>query len=234
MRMGRGMAGSLLGMLALLALWGPTVAEPAVVFVGNRADLGADDSIDWAQLGAAFTSVTDPAAITSTGGITGTVNNPLGDLFRLDQSTGGWSGNFAPGDALLWTVQTTGPIEIELDTPVAGVGAQIQSDAFGGFTGTIRVYDGDDNLLGEYSFPGNSTSDADNTALFLGILSDTEDISRIVFLVEGSLTDPSSDFAINLVSLVTQGSPIGVPGPMTLLLLGVGLLAARLGTRGRP
>lgn len=192
----------------------------ALTLVTDRGTLGGDDFIDWGQLGAPFTVVTNPSPVVSDGGLGAIVSKESeGPLERRNQSNG-WSGNFAPGDELIWTRNTTGAMKIEFDDPVFGAGAQIQADLFGVFTGTIEAYDSLNNLLGSFNLAGNSTSAGNNSAIFLGVLSDSINIDHILYYI-GSRTQ---DFAINQLDLVTSGNGVPIPEPATLLLLGSGLI----------
>lgn len=208
--------------ISLLAL-GLIAAAPSYgAFVTSRGALGGTDFIDWGQLGVAFTIVADPAAITSNLGVTGTVNNPNGALERRDQSTGGWSGNFAPGDRLLWDRSSPGNLVIDFNSGVSRVGAQIESDQFGAFTGFIDVFNVANVLLESYSLAGNSNTNADNSAIFLGVSRGTADIDRVEFHIQFAGGAEQQAFAINRVDLSGVGRNV-VPEPATLALLGMGL-----------
>jgi hypothetical protein len=193
----------------------PFAASAAVVSV-DESGLGADDFIDWAQLGSSFTVVVSGTPVVSNNGVGGSVANSLGGstLERRDQGSG-WSGNFAPGDALIWTRNTSGDLIVSFAVAVGGVGAQIQRDTFGAFTGTIEVYDAADALLGSFSLGGNSNPAGDDSAIFLGLKSDVLDIWKVVFRTGGQ------DFAIN--RLLISGSGVPVPEPAAIALFGLGL-----------
>lgn len=206
------------------ALFASTSAFAAISAVGTRPGLAPNDSIDWVQLGPAFTPVPNGSTALSLGGITATLTGPADPMERRDQSFGGWAGNFAPGDALLWTNDADGPLTIEFDVPVFGAGAQIQRDAYGDFQALIEAYDGGGGLLGSFLALGTSNGDGDNSAIFLGVLSDVANIKKIVYDVDGG----TQDFAINLLSLKTEGGvppqphpSIPEPGTLSLLSLGV-------------
>src|ERR1041384_7785391 len=80
-----------------------SVAFAQLSLVSSRAAFPTTDSVDWSVLGPAFTTITSPFTIATTGGSTVDVYHNEGTLFeRRDQSTGGWGGNFNPGEALLW------------------------------------------------------------------------------------------------------------------------------------
>lgn len=194
-------------------------AQAAVVQVTSEGALGPDDSVDWAQLGPEFTPVPSGTTAVSGGGITMTLTDSVDDMLRYDQSSG-WSGNFAPGDTLLQN-NFDGSITITFDTAVRGVGAQVQQDIFGAFTSTIMVNGG---ALGTFMLGGTSTSDADDSAIFHGVLSDAADITSITFL-----NDPGASFALGNLSLVAGVIP--EPATWALMILGFGAVGGAMRRR---
>lgn len=203
--------------LTLIFVFGLVAASYAVVvLVTSRAALGGNDSVDWGVLGPSFTVVPNPFMITSTGGTrTLTVSKPTAPFERRDQNNG-WCGNFAPGDRAIWTRNVPGAMTIDFNSPVMGAGAQIQRDTFGGFTGTISAFSGP-TLLGTFNVAGLSNCLNNNSAIFIGVLSDSFDITRIVYSTDGG----TQDFAINRLDIV---SGVQVPEPSTLALMGTALL----------
>jgi hypothetical protein len=191
----------------------------ALSFDPTRGGLGGNDFVDWTGLGTNGTHVSNPFSITSNGGLAITGSIPTGDFKRVDQSTFEWSGNFAPGDAVMYTQQNPGPFSLSFANPILGVGAQIQNSFYGVFTGVISAFDNSNGLLGSFSLNGNSTSAGDNSAIFLGLRDTTASISRIEFDVsQGSET---RNFGINRLDIVTSTNQ--VPEPSSLLLLGFSL-----------
>lgn len=165
---------------------------------------------------------------TSTNGITVTATD-AGNVSEDTQnppgcSYGGWNGNFAPGENLVYSGAEftgnnhgTGPITLDFSSPVSGVGTQVQDAIYGSFVAEISVYD-ENNLLGTFTEDGDSNGDADNSAIFLGIIDSTgADITSAVVNLVGS-NGAAGDFAMNQVSLVET------PEPSSILLFGVGLL----------
>ncbi len=168
----------------------------APVVVTSRAALAGNDFIDWGGFGAELTLIPSPSTIGSnTSAITATVSMPSGQFRRVDQSSG-WIGNFAPGDHLLFTNGFNGPIDITFSQPVNGAGVQIQYSLFGPFTATINVYDASNNLIGSFSLAGNSTSNADNSAIFLGVMDSAPTIKRIEY------NTTNNTFSINQLGLI--------------------------------
>jgi len=220
--------------LLLTGLWLPAPSEASVILVTSRAALAGDDFIDWGQLGLDHSLVPNPSAIVSNSGfITGTVGREnQGDLQRRNENppaSGGWNGNFAAGDRLIWTNDLAGAMLIDLNSSVAGLGAQIQMDRLLGlFDATIEVYDDLNNLLATFTVQGDSNNNKDNSAVFIGVLSDSANIDHIVLFTNQARTSARDDFSINQLDLRTLAS---VPGPAALVLVGLGLLV--FGVAGR-
>jgi hypothetical protein len=192
-------------LLSPLVLGTQSYAAPSVVT--SRAALAGNDFVNWNGFGASPTVVPNPSNISSnTGIINVTVSMPSGQFRRLDQG-GGWAGNFASGDHLLYTNDNPGPMVILFDNPVNGAGAQIQAEAFGSFTATINVYDASNTLIGSFNLAGNSTNAADNSAIFLGVKDNAPTIKRIEYTVNTS----EGYFAINQLDLIDPEAPESVP-----------------------
>lgn len=207
----------LLASVAMLGLAALAPAQAGISLATSAGALGANDSIGWGQAGPSFTVLNSPFSVTSTGGLGASVSSAGGVFERRDQNNG-WAGNFAPGTNLLWN-QGAGPdITLSFASPVSGAGAQIQANDFGAFTAQIMAYDLANTLLGTVTLAGNSTVAGDNSAIFIGALSTSADISKIVFSL---IRD--ADFAIGPVALKTDGTT-PVPEPASLALLGAGLL----------
>ena len=218
---------------AVVAALSTANASQALSLVTNRSDLGANDALDWSVLGSALSPVSSPFTISSSGGLTATGSIPSGSFERRDQGNnisnpGGWGGNFAPGDALLWTRNNPGPLQLNFSQTVRGIGAQIQQDAFGPFTAVIEAFNSGGTSLGSFTLPGSSTQTSNNSAIFIGVLSDNADIAKLLLNVQDG-KNLSQDFAINQVSLNTIGgtaipTPALLPG---LVGLGLGVLRKR-------
>jgi hypothetical protein len=197
-------------------------AQAGLVLVIDRAALGANDTIDWGQLGGTGTSVASPATALSAGMLTFHVSQPGGNFERRDQGNG-WNGNFAPGAHLLWTenFNTGGGGPMTLIGPgVSAIGTQIMADFFGAFVARISAFDSGGNLLGSFTEAGNSTSAGNNSAIFIGVRSDSTEIARIVLSLDSAVSNVN-DFTINTVSLDSR-APQVAPEPSTISLALIG------------
>ena len=190
-------------------------ANAAVVAVNSAGALSPNDSINWTQLGSAFTTVASPANVTSDLGSSAVVLDSSGDMMRLDQGSG-WAGNFAPGEALLWN-QSAGTLTINFASAVKGVGAKIQRDAYGDFVAGILVNGG---ALGSFSFNGTGSGAGDDSTAFAGVLSDAYDITSITFTMDGG----APSFAIGKLVLGANANAVPEPATWALLISGFGMI----------
>lgn len=123
-------------------------------------------------------------------------------LIRRHQSAQGnpdWPGNFAPGEAILWTDNQDphdGPLRIKFQEPVSAAGAQVQILGKGPFTAVLTVYDSSGQLVAELMQKGQSTSAGDDSAIFMGVKG--PDIACIEFETEDF---SPSGLAINRLSV---------------------------------
>jgi hypothetical protein len=184
----------------------------AISFLGrsNINSFGANDYYDWGTLGLG-TTVNNSSTVTSNLGKSATIQASASGTFQiLKQSltpntlTGtGWNGNFTPGDNLLSTNSTGGPITITFTNPVHGALTQIQRNAFGDFTANLTAYGVNNNTLGTFSLAGLSTSNADNSAIFIGVKDSTASIAKLTFSVTGN-----EYFSINRFYVNTNGGNV--------------------------
>lgn len=201
-----------------------STSSAAVIGVTSRAALNPTDAVVWSDLGGDLTALPVPTDTTSTNGVGVTVDGPDA-LTLFDGST--FNADFLSTDVVLSAYNLDepegvfGPIRLTFATGQRGAGAQIQTDAAGSFVGTMRAYGTGGTLLGTFSADGLNGQNGDGSALFVGLLSDANDIFAIEFDVLRS-----TGFAINDVSLAGKGD---VPEPASLMLavLGAGLAFAR-------
>jgi hypothetical protein len=194
--------------------------------ISSPASLPQDGSINWADLGPSFTNVASGTVVPVTGlpGLSLTFSNaagqPLQILTQCPAVDCGWSGNFAPGASVLWTSGTfngswngNGPITVSFSSPQRGLGFQIMADETGPFTATLCAYNAADTLLGCSPFNGNGTTDADNSAIFVGLYDDAAEIAKVTIDAGGALYP--HDFAIGQVFVANTARQM-IPASVTV------------------
>jgi hypothetical protein len=215
----------------------------AATLVTNRTDLAGNDQVDWSSLGKVFNPFNpNPSAFlpnsfsaTSQGGRGLNVEIQPASLpaitppfvFKTAVPPQGIPTNFASGEFLLFTgfnpstfpaIGNSGPLSITFDTPVFGAGVQIAVDDEPSFTAFVSAFDDAGTLLGAFQAPGTSSLALDNSALFLGVRSDTPNISKLVYSTSAS----ERAFAINTVSIAAVPEPTLAIGLLTFAALGTG------------
>ncbi len=201
-------------------------AKGQLFLITSRPLVSGNDFINWAGAGPPFTFPANPFNINSFNGNTTSVGAPGGTLIRFDQGNP-WNGNFAPGDALL---DSDRPLFLTFATPLFAAGAQFQSDFFSPFTARIEAFDAGNNSLGFFSENGVSNNKADNSAIFIGVGSPTQNIKKISFSLTAVGGTPN-DFAINRVELNSKSAII--PEGSSLAMMAAGGLPLLLIARRR-
>ena len=191
-----------------------TLAQ-ADTIVTTRPTNGTD-SVNWSQLGASFTPINNPFSFTTANSVSGQGTFAGGGQGQVRQQGNGWGGNFNPGDFLVWTNSPgQGPLTLTFSQGYSQIGLQIQADFFGAFVAQIC-----DNGNGQcFSEAGNSNSNNDGSAIYLGIAG--TNISSVTYSVLSCTLD-CADFAVNQMTL--GGGQTTVPEPGSLLLMSSGLL----------
>ncbi len=217
-------------LIPLIALALTVPAFATITYIGSQAGLGADDSVNWSQLGGDQTALGGFSAASALSvGVTGSFSAGNGLVAvvcpaspNCSWTTSGTGMN--GGDSALWAFDNssglgTGPLTLTFATGVVGAGAWLQADTTGTYTASIQAFSGATSL-GTFTM----TSDANGDPIFMGVLQSpaAANITEIIF----SLTSCSSgctnngDFAIDTL-LMTDGA--GVPEPSSELLMGSGL-----------
>jgi hypothetical protein len=199
--------------------------------VVSSAQLNANDTLDWSQLGPAGAAIPAHFTASSSHGI------PV--IGILEGSGGGtvaracpapgcnYAGDppaFNPGDPLLWAENSagsgSGPLLLTLSKPVLGLGFNIQLTAPGSFSVLFEAISGPTSTFQLVN------SDSVGDPVFLGVLDPTPDVSGLFVQIAGctpsspGTCDPS-DFAISNLALAT---PVPEPGTFVPMLLGAGFL----------
>ena len=218
------------GLMVVLALAAFAVSLGSVAEatpVTCRTGLGClngTDFFDWTtNYGPEGSPIPNNSTATSSLGVQVTVNFAGGGDGQLIDQGVNWSGNFTPGDELLWT-EGFGSLNLNgFSQTLSGIGANIEGDSSGDFTALIQVFDSSRNLIGSFSENGTANSNGDGSAIFIG-LSNVPGIASATFSVTFCLVS-CNDFAINQLDIVTGAvAPVAVPAPGTLLLLASGLV----------
>lgn len=222
-------------LIQLAALFGVLLVSVSAQAFSTWGGAGKNDSVDWGNLGAAYTAVTgNPFAINSGGGLHLTVGMPTGQFERADEGQG-WTGNFKVGDKLLWTAYSDGPVQLEFQSPIFAVGAQLQRDVYGDFSAVLEAFDSAKHSLGSVSFNGLSSDAQDGSAIFAGFLSDSANIASISLNVTGDVEPKFKGFALGSLSLkVDTGNQVPDSceyGMLTLVFLVAGSFVQRLRAR---
>lgn len=211
----------------ILAALAAIPSHAAITGVSTRPALSGNEYIDWGTAGPEFSYLGSSFGVFASGGMPVLVSAPVSitGMERVDEGSS-WFGNFGLGDELLWTgLGHYGPITLDPLALVRGVGAQIQLDDYTSFTARIEAFAVGGASLGVFDLGGLSTGAEDNSAIFIGLLSDLYDIDKVEFSILSTAGDPAlRDFAINQVDLLTrEGNP--VPEVQTYAtFLGFGLM----------
>ncbi len=206
-------------LLLSLVLAAAGTVQAAVFGVTSRADLAGDDNVEWGPAygyispGTVFDSASGSTSVTvraATPGFTPTSNDQLwGYAFWIFKQSNLWPTNFGPGDNVLGLANERagdfGPTVLDFNPPVYGAGAQVFAWP-AGFYVTVEALDVAGNSLGFFTFNNMVAkwpSPPDNTASFVGVMSDLPNISRLIIAESGS----RAWISINQLDLITAGPP---------------------------
>lgn len=196
----------------------------ALTLVTNTSAYSVLNSFDWSSLGAAGTTPTNPFTLNATApSLSASASQPTGTMKTARQSTD-WQGNFSPGDYLLTTQGSNGPITFTFNQPVAGAGTQIQASIFGFFQAKVEAFNGAGASLGFFTVNGTSDDFADDSAIYIGVSDTSATISKLVLSVPvaGIGSADANAFGINTLEILSA-TPQAAPTPLPLLGAGAAL-----------
>lgn len=197
----------------------------AAADVSKANTINATDTFNWAtNFGGEFNTIPNGStAVSDSGLLTALISfSGGGDGERVDQGSG-WDGNFLNGAPLLWTGSPgQGPLQLDFSRPLTAIGFQIQADYFGPFTVGLLASDGRGNVVGSAFATGDSNSNADGSALFLGFTGDKGFTN--VSIIQTDCACDNTDFTIGQVNVTT----VPEPGSFTLMFLAAGPVALLL------
>ncbi|MBE9229169.1 hypothetical protein IQ264_27580 [Phormidium sp. LEGE 05292] len=171
---------------------------PTIKLVTNPSQLRTSDIVDWGTIGKEFDFISSPLLVHSPNGVQLKLSS-FGTFLRLNEGSG-IKANFSSGDKLLFLEFADSAITIDFSTPVSGVGTQIQRAFFGAFTGVLEAFDSSGKSLGKFSVYTNNNAN-DDAAPFIGVLSQTANISRITLYVP---ENGGYGFTINGLHIVSR------------------------------
>lgn len=183
-------------------------AQAAVTLVTNRATLAGDDFIDWGSVALVppltpgpGIDVGNPVNVTTDGGIGVVVSKTTTGTFKRGDLGNPFGGNFAPADELLFNDQTT-PMIFEFGVLLSGFGTQIMNNAsLGPFIARIRAFDSGGASLGSFDVSGTTTLNPNNSAVFIGVRSDTPDIAKVELEIVSPTGGSFPGFFVNRVEI---------------------------------
>ncbi len=227
--------------ILLLAILSRPLHADSIGVVTDRTDLPANETLDWSQFGPLDTDIPDPGLLTTSSGLIVTVSQPEYGLGLLESGlpaneNGAWTGGgFVDGEFLLTNWNSPLSITISFSSPIFGAGVQVEpaqvAEYPAPFTGWVTAYDGD-SVLGTFSVTGTRTLEENAPAPFLGVESDTADITSLVYHVTVQTNGPQTgDMVMDFLSLETT-TP--TPEPSNVVLIASGLLALIAGSGAIP
>jgi hypothetical protein len=136
------------------------------------------DSVSWADIAPNWTALPNPFTTSSAGGIIVTGSMPSGENALatigcfLDGSITPCSDTaFLPGEPLLCTNVTTGPLTFLFSSPLQSISTQIQTVWYGSFSATLTAYGSGGEVLATTTVNGETVRTHDGSATLLSFTS---------------------------------------------------------------
>ena len=220
--------------------------------VSDPVALGADDSVNWAQLGGDQSTIPNTFIALSgdenvvTGSFAVTILDPGSGNPSEPLSTGqvavicpaaaptcSWTTSgtgMNAGDSTIWTDNPSGspgpddPLTLALSDPVYGAGAWLQDDETSPLGEYIATLTAYDSSNAILGIGAYTfNSDANGDPVFLGLLDTQQEISKLVFDVTSVPSNAGTDFVLDTLQLTTPE-----PGSLALLAFGLAGVGCRL------
>jgi PEP-CTERM motif-containing protein len=224
-------AWSVLAAAAVLICVNGGARAASFTLVTTQAGLGANDFIDWGQLGPDDSFAANPSTVTSSlGGSFSLSKTQSDDFTRFDQL--GCCANAPPpvasGDHLIMTNDgNSNPNSMVVAGSMYAAGSLVFAAAQGDFVARITAYDSSDVVLASFIVNGSTNPSGYGTGLapFLGIVSDAP-FAKIGFSLDSATGDTAY---LGIDTLLLRTTP--APEPESLALVGLGAAGLLLATR---
>ncbi len=203
----------------------PSLARAQAQPVTTRVGISGV-TLDWIALYGAIDPILNPTASVpgTVGPLKVTVSGPGAESVFRQGTT--WGGIFAFGDPVLFSGDAGNTLTLAFSSDIFAIGANIQSNYYGSFSGTVRAYDASNTLVGSYSAGGQYNGNENGLAPFVGLES-TTGIRKVTFDVSGNLIDPNTNapnLSLGINQAVISTSPrTTVPEPGSVFLTGTGI-----------
>lgn len=160
-----------------------------------KAGFASTDYFDWSRFAGPGSFVNSGSSEYSFLGNVVTVSTETNFAFVISQQSYDWLGNFTIGDNIAYSYNNLNIIA-SFRNLISSIGCQIQSGALGTYTAAMDCYDSGGSLISTTSISGFSTTSADGSAAFGGVIVSNPVIKKVVW----RLTPPTpklGKFAIN-------------------------------------
>lgn len=166
----------------------------------TKAGFVSTDYLDWSAFGAAGSTLPSGSVASSNLGNRSTVSTETEEPLFLMQQGYNWSGNFTPGDNLIYSFNNFNII-VSFRNLISSIGCQISSALIGQYTADMDCYDSGGGLVSTTSISGVSTQNPDGSVAFGGVVVSNPVIKKVVW----RLTPPTpklGKFLINRLLIV--------------------------------